>query len=110
MYQVSMYYTNPLQTTPLEAESKTEQQPQPQPNRNRNQTATPTAPVCRALSIGLQDFHNRLPVEDGGRGGFGACDAERRRTEMDPSIRNDVQEAISRFYTCLLYTSPSPRD
>lgn len=55
--------------------------------------------IPRALSIGLQDFHNRLPVEDDGRGGFGACDAERRRSEMDPSVRTDVQEAISRFYT-----------
>lgn len=71
----------------------------PDPNRAALHSTLSRRTSSRALSIGLQDFHNRLPVEDGGRGGFGACGVEGGRTDMDPSIRYDVQQAISRFYT-----------
>lgn len=43
--------------------------------------------VIRALSIGLQDFQN---MHEGGSG---------TANGMDPAVRIDIQEAISRFYT-----------
>lgn len=43
----------------------------------------------------MQDFHN---LHDGGSGDGGGGGA-RRWAEMDPAVRIDIQEAISRFYT-----------
>lgn len=55
----------------------------------------------RALSIGLQDFHNRcfsakkVQRNSGGREVLNG----QRLMEIDPAVRADVQDAISRFYT-----------
>lgn len=55
---------------------------------------SPTLIILRALSIGLQEFHNRLRVKDGGQ----AVDGK-RLMDADHGARKDVQDAISRFYT-----------
>eukprot|EP00752_Nemacystus_decipiens_P013433 g11896.t1 len=50
--------------------------------------------IPRALSIGLQDFHNLQ-----GGGVSGDIGGARRWADMDPAVRIDIQQAISRFYT-----------
>ncbi|CAM9263726.1 unnamed protein product [Ectocarpus sp. 8 AP-2014] len=53
--------------------------------------------IPRALSIGLQDFHKQ---DGGGLGGGGGGRGSRSSdADVDPAVRLDIQEAISRFYT-----------
>lgn len=55
----------------------------------------------RALSIGLQDFHNRRSSAKKVRRNSGGREVPdgQRLMEVDPAVRADVQDAISRFYT-----------
>lgn len=46
--------------------------------------------------MGLQDFHN---LQDGGAGSDIGGGGARQWADMDPAVRIDIQEAISRFYT-----------
>ncbi|CAM9945905.1 unnamed protein product [Ectocarpus sp. 4 AP-2014] len=53
--------------------------------------------IPRALSVGLQDFHKQ---DGGGFGGGGGGRGSRSSdADVDPAVRLDIQEAISRFYT-----------
>ena len=43
-------------------------------------------------------------------GGFGGATAAKYLRKLDSSIEVTLVEPNPTFYTCLLYTSPSPRD
>ena len=58
------------------------------------------------LEIGEPDFTTAEPIVRAGQAALGAGHTRYTAARGLPQLR----EAIARFYACLLYTSPSPRD